>query len=121
MVLQKGIDIHLGLPATGYPSAGKHVILETAEPKIDIAANPGASNRFFVVLLDHSLDLPRYNGCTHRVQRIVPVSAPLKNQTIWCPAVQAISAGHFLANISGYEGTLGSSACAFFTSSSGKA
>ena len=38
MVLQKGIDIHLGLPATGYPSAGKHVILEAAEPKIDIAA-----------------------------------------------------------------------------------
>jgi hypothetical protein len=58
MVLQKGIDIHLGLPATGYPSAGKQVILETAEPKIYLAANPGASNRFVVVQFDQYLHPP---------------------------------------------------------------
>jgi hypothetical protein len=50
MVCQKLIDIHLHLPATCYPPAGKQVILEAAEPKIDLAAHPGAPNGLVVVL-----------------------------------------------------------------------
>jgi hypothetical protein len=57
MVRQKPIDIHLHLPATDYPSAGKHVILETAVPKIDLTAHPRASNRFVIVLFKQSVHL----------------------------------------------------------------
>jgi hypothetical protein len=58
MVFQKPIDIKPHLPTPGYPSAGRHVILGTAELKIDIAAHPGASNCFIVVLLDQPLYPP---------------------------------------------------------------
>ena len=58
MFIQKRFDIDLHLPTTDYPSAGKHVILETAEFKIDFAAHHGASNRFVVVLLDQSVYPP---------------------------------------------------------------
>ena len=53
MFIQKLIDIHLHLPTTDYESAGKHVVLETAEPEIDLTPHPGASHRLVVVLLDH--------------------------------------------------------------------
>jgi len=58
MVFQQLINIHLGLPTTNYPSAGKHIVLKTAESKIHLAAHPGASNRFVVVLFDQSVYLP---------------------------------------------------------------
>jgi hypothetical protein len=57
MCAQKLIDIHLPLPTTNYKSAGKHVILGPAEPKINLTAHPGTSDRFVVVLLNHLFNL----------------------------------------------------------------
>lgn len=52
MVFQKLIDIHPLVPATDYPSTREHVILGTAELKIDVAAYPGASNYLIIVLFN---------------------------------------------------------------------
>jgi hypothetical protein len=60
MLLHKSFDIHLALPTTGYESAGEHVVLETAEPKIDFTPHPGASDRFVIVLLDQCIYPPDY-------------------------------------------------------------
>ncbi len=66
------------LPTTDYPPAGKHLILETAVPKVDLTAHPGASNRFVVVLLDQSVYLLRKKRRrTRKVDGMGPASAPL--------------------------------------------
>jgi len=58
VVFQKLVNIHPLLPATDYPSTGKHVVLGAAVHKIDVTAHPGTSNRFVVVLLYQYIHLP---------------------------------------------------------------
>jgi hypothetical protein len=55
MLLHKSFDIHLPLPTTNYKPAGEHVILETAESKIDLTPHPGASDCVVVILFNHGV------------------------------------------------------------------
>jgi len=58
MVCHELIHVHPHLPTTDYPSARKHVVLETTEPEIDLASYPGTSNGFVIVLIHQFVNLP---------------------------------------------------------------
>jgi hypothetical protein len=62
MFVQQCLDIHLPLPTTNYKPAGEHVILETAESKIDFTTYPGTSDRLVIVLLDQDIVPSRVQG-----------------------------------------------------------
>jgi len=70
MLFQKRIDIKIRLPTTDDPPAWKHVIFETTVFKIYLAAQPGASKRFVIILFDQFIDLLMVKGRAHRVERM---------------------------------------------------
>ena len=87
MLLHKSFDIHLPLPTTNYKPAGEHVILETAESKIDLTPHPGASDRFVVILFNQGVQPPVckvysqeliHASCEYTFKHLSTASVPLK-------------------------------------------
>jgi hypothetical protein len=57
VIFKERLYLHAALPTTGYPPAGKHVVLGAAEQEVYLTAYPGASNHGVVVLFDQRIPL----------------------------------------------------------------